>query len=853
VENLDVGSRNPSLVRELQRAYAAHQAGHLDEAERLYRSVIRAVPNQFDAVHLYGVLQAQRGNNAEASQLLGRAVKVNPGSADALNNHANVLRALGRYREALRSCDRALAIRRDFAEALNNRGTVLHDLGRLTDALSSYDRALAIKPAYAKALANRADVLRDLGRYEEALESCDRALAIDCGLAEALNNRGIALQELGRPEDALASYDRALSVKPGYARALANRARALRALGRYAEARESCARALAIDPGSTDFLNARGDILRAEKRYQDAIACFDRALEAEPRNVEALYSRAEALLGARRYREALESCRVALEVKPDAAQAMNTRGSVLRELGRYEEAIASFEAAMKVKPDLVEPYYNLGELFRQIGKREQAATQYERALALRPNAAEAEFALCVSELPVLYSKEAEIAEQRTAYERRLRSLSDRFERNALRGDRVSALGSYLPFYLAYQGLDDRALQTLYGELACGIMAKSFARALLSPPPGAGERVRIGIVSGYFRRHTVWKLIIKGWLARLDRAKFQLHGYHTGAEKDSETAYAAALCEHFVQGPLSIDGWRKEILAHEPHVLIYPELGMDGVSIQLASQRLANTQCVSWGHPETTGMPTIDYFLSSALMEPPGGERHYTEQLVRLPNLSIYYEPLDSPASSIDRAELGLGVESIAYWSGQSLFKYLPQYDEIYPRIARDVPKARFVFIEHHADSNVTDVFRKRLEEAFERFGLSGRDHYIFLPRLSQERFIAAIGQCDIYLDSVGWSGGNTTLESLEHGLPIVTMRGALMRGRHSTAILERMDVTDTIAGSLEDYVSIAVGLGLDAGRRKEARQRIAERKHRIYRDKDCIAALENFLENTARNGARSSA
>ena len=106
----------------------------------------------------------------------------------------------------------------------------------------------------------------------------------------------------------------------------------------------------------------------------------------------------------------------------------------------------------------------------------------------------------------------------------------------------------------------------------------------------------------------------------------------------------------------------------PHILIYPGLLMDISSIQLAAQRLARVQCNSWGHPETSGLPTMDYFLSSDLMEPPDADAFYTEKLVRLPNLAIYYEPVATEPVEVTRDELGLRANSTTFWSGQSLFK-----------------------------------------------------------------------------------------------------------------------------------------------------------------------------------------
>jgi glycosyl transferase family 41 len=122
--------------------------------------------------------------------------------------------------------------------------------------------------------------------------------------------------------------------------------------------------------------------------------------------------------------------------------------------------------------------------------------------------------------------------------------------------------------------------------------------------------------------------------------------------------------------------------------------------------------------------------------------------------------------------------------------------------------------------------------------------------MSQDRFVAAMGQCDVFLDSIGWSGCNSTLESLAHNLPIVTMPGPLMRARHSLAILAMMGLTGTIASSTDDYIAIAARLGLDVAWRDTLREATARSKHRLYRDGSSIAALEDFLDRVARQGPR---
>jgi protein O-GlcNAc transferase len=147
---------------------------------------------------------------------------------------------------------------------------------------------------------------------------------------------------------------------------------------------------------------------------------------------------------------------------------------------------------------------------------------------------------------------------------------------------------------------------------------------------------------------------------------------------------------------------------------------------------------------------------------------------------------------------------------------------------------------------VTRAFKERLERAFAAVGLKASEHCVFLPRLSPEHFAAAMGQSDIVLDSIGWSGCNSILESLVHDLPIVTSMGEMMRGRHSAAILAMMDLRETIADTIDDYVAIASSLGQDRAKRALLSSQIATNKHRVYRDRQCIVALEDFLEQAVR-------
>jgi predicted O-linked N-acetylglucosamine transferase (SPINDLY family) len=728
-----------------------------------------------------------------------------------------------------------------FAQAL-----ALHTQGHLADAERRYTEVLAHRPDHFDSLQMLSVIKLAQGQPAEALRLVSEAMRMRKPSPQILVNYGMILHALDRSEEALASFDAALKRKSKFAEAHNNRGAVLAALGRHEEALECFRKALGLKDDYAEAHYNRGSSLRVLGRYNEALESLDRALALRPNHVQAHNNRGAVMEGLDRLPEALASYDRALALAPDFAESRNNRGRVLLGLDRANDAIENFTTSLHINPRDAEAWYQRGRCFLDIGRNEEAATDLAQALALQPDHTEARFAACFAELPVVYRAEYEIPIRRATYEQKLRQLSNDVERGLLKGDLVKAIGSRHPFLLAYQGGNDRLLQQVYGEMISRVIARHYPPASLPPPPAPGEPIRVGIVSAFFYRHSNWKIPIKGWVSQLDRSRFQVTGYHLGAIHDEQTEVAASLCDRFVHRSLNTDGWRRQILTDAPHVLIYPGLLMDHSSLQLAAQRLASVQCNSWGHPETSGLTTLDYFLSSDLMEPPDAETYYTEKLVRLPNLSIYYDRVESEPTSVTREELGLRPGATVFWSAQSLFKYLPQYDDVFVRIARDVGDCQFVFLRHFGAQKITATIRERLERAFAAAGLRADDHCVFLNRLSQSKFVATAGLTDVFLDSIGWSGCNSALECLPQALPVVTFEGQTMRGRHCAAILRMLGVSETIASTIDEYVAIATRLAQDPQARRTISSRMADNKHRVYCDRAPVTALENFLERAVR-------
>ncbi len=721
-------------------------------------------------------------------------------------------------------------------------GLRLHAAGNLPDAAAIYTSVLEKDHDNADSLHRLGMIFHQVGHLQIAVACFERALDLDPTAANCQGNFAYALRDLGRIDEAIARFTLAARLRWDSPQILCNLATTLCEAGQTDRAVEAYRRALALDPALTDAwvnlavpLAASGDPDRAERFHR-------RALRLNPACADAAFHLGNLLVQSRRIDEAEAAFRTALGSRPDVADHHNNLGVVLQEQARLDEAAACYDEALALNPGHADAGFNRGCVLLAQNRLDEATAGFERLLARHPGHAAARLALCMGQLPILYATPEEIPQRRRAYAKQLERLA---ADASWTGDAglADAIGSSQPFFLPYQGDDDRALQSRYGAMACRLLAGRHPPVVL--PPRRGDRIRIGIVSGYFHEHTVWRLFIESWLTRIDRTRFEIFGYHTGLKRDARTDDAARLCDRFVERRQTGPMWRQTILTDAPDVLLYPEVGMDPMAGHLAAQRLARLQCVTWGHPNTTGLPTMDCFLTSDLMEQPDGDAFYSERLIRLPNLGTCYAARDWPPAPSQRAAFGLRPSATVYWSGQALYKYLPQHDEVFPRIAKQVGDCQFVFIAFAKSRKVTDLFRQRLERAFAAEGLRADDHCVILPSMPEDRFIDAVRQCDALLDTIGWSGGKSTLDCLAHGAPIVTLPGRFLRGRHSAAILTRLGVTDTIAESVDAYVAIAARLGLDPDWRADLCCRMAANRHRAFDDRSCVAALEAFLIEAA--------
>lgn len=604
---------------------------------------------------------------------------------------------------------------------------------------------------------------------------------------------------------------------------------------------------LAEFPDQPDALHLLGTVAHAKGEGEWAAALIAEAIELNPHvalyhhNLGVVYESLGQL------EKALPCYRQSLSLDPKAYLSAFQAGKILVNLRRSEEAIPLLGALLE-NPDpaagipLAEVHFYLGMAHREQGEHGPALAHLEKAVALDPNLVQARW-LYHLYLPAIYQDEQKLHSFRSRFVEHLDRLIEETPLDTQEQRQLALLGSSwgTPHHLQYQGYNDLELQKKYAQFVQRIVQSCYPNWQCLPRQ-PGDPLRVGFVSASMRACSYSRLSL-GWVKYLKASAewpFQVFAYHLDPRVDFMTEQYRQYADVFRHIPTGFEDAARQILQDQLDVLVYLEIGLSPLILQLASLRLAPVQCSTWAHPITSGLSTIDYFLSSDLMEPEDGQAHYSETLVRLPRLGTCFEKPVLPPQRRYRQDFGLHQDAVVYLTCQYLGKYLPQYDYLFPAIARQVPSAQFVFLAL-PNAAIGRQFWQRLSQAFSAWGLAIENHCRLLPQLDHQDYLDLNRCADVMLDSYGWSGGITTLEAVAAGLPVVTCPGRFLRGRHTYAILKRMGLDLLIAQDLQRYEDLAVQLGRDPQFRQQISQQIQERRDLLLEDRDCVAALAHFL------------
>lgn len=588
------------------------------------------------------------------------------------------------------------------------------------------------------------------------------------------------------------------------------------------------ANALQLRPEVADIARNLGATLQILQRVDDAIECYRRFLRQAPGSADIYYNLGNALADTGVHAEAATCYQQALKLRPGWADAHVGLGHVLDEAGDLDRAALEYEKAAAADPSSMAAARSRAAAYADQGRTEEARGCYSRALSIGQDPAlRLQSAML---LPVIPDSPEDIGRWRARFEAEIDRLSA--DPPSLPTPPLSAAATN--FYLSYHGLPNRELHAKVASLYASACPSLLWRAGTAP---RSERIRVGFISRYLCNHSIGKTT-RGLVAKLSRERFEVTAIFVPPVPDDEISRSIrASSDRSIVVPPTLDGAQRAIADLGLDVLFYQDIGMEPFTYFLAFSRLAPVQCVSFGHPDTTGIPAIDYFVSNDLFELGDAQAHYSERLFPLRELGTLAYYLRPPAPAPKRPQdFGLPDGCRVYLCPQTLFKIHPSLDAVLGEILRSDRSARLVLLEGRSSH-----WRRLLRARFARAFPDAAERVVFLPPQRPADFTSLIASCDVMLDTPQFNGMNTSLEAFAVGTPVVTLPTVLQRGRHTAGMYRKMGFTDCVAASSEDYVRIALELGRDRERRRHAAGEILRRSGVLFEDPRVVREFERFF------------
>lgn len=527
--------------------------------------------------------------------------------------------------------------------------------------------------------------------------------------------------------------------------------------------------------------------------------------------------------------------------------------------GDTSEALGLFGRLVTLDPAFHEPYGRMARDWSAARRYDLAETAFRHLADARPNDTEARFRLGTTLLaqdrldeadaalataggearpglamvrtlllPAIPPSEAAIDAVRERMASRLRAL----EASDWKLDDPWIEVDTTPFHLAYHGRNDRPLMEHLARVyrkACPSLTWTAPHCRVAQRPQ--RRLKVAFISRFFGSHVVgafWQdLVARLPQEHVEAVAIQVDDPGAPPPADDSDARLVAL-----RGP-TLASLRQQVADGAFDVLVYTDIGMEPITYFLAHARLAPVQIALGGHPVTTGLPSIDYFLSTRDFEAADAEAHYSEHLLRLPMPPVWIRrPTLPEPTSLPPKPAG----ERWYLCPQSLFKLQPAMDPVFAAILRRDPQARLMLVEG-SDAGQIQRWRTRFEAAHGDVA----QRLVIQPRRPFAAYAQLLLSADALLDPFPFNGGHSTYTACALGVPPVTLPGPFLRSRVTAGVLQRLGVADTVAADPGDYVDRAVNLAQNSERRRAIGERLKQAAGALFETDAAARMLADVL------------
>lgn len=792
--------------RRAQHAFAqgleAHRRGDLASAKRIYREIVTVEPKHAAAWHLLGFAEFQSHRFAEAISHIREALRREPTNGEFYHNLALAQLAARQFEDAATSC--ADAVRCGYRDANSYLQVGLERLGEddFVSAEHGFRLAIVVDPNSADARNCLGLLLRKQGHHDSAVENYRQAIALDANHVEAITNLGNACRDAGNYDDATASYRRALVLNPTFAAAHNNLGVTYERLGQLDEALAAYKTATDCDHSFAEAFSNLGNTYRQLGRYEEA-AFF--LLEA-------------------------------LRTSPNHAEVHNNLGVVRRAQRLFDEAIREFETAARLDAQSWRIWSNLGATLadqERLGEADACYAELERldpqqALWKLPRAS-----LC----PTVFSSRDEMDRYWQQLAEAIQTVADRPWN--VEAAELWSTAPQAPFNLQFFSQNIKQMKVAFAKVFEELASRTGLEIL--EPRASSDRAQTGVARvGFFvsaGHETVFLNSMRGVIERLSRDRFQAVILCSAAGQQRLSSELQRERTEFISVPDRFDKAAETIVAAELDLLYYFEIGTDVANYFLPLLRLAPVQCTSWGIQVTSGIPNVDCYLSSELVEPANAQEHYSERLVLADTLLCYRERAQLDSLCRTRGSFGFSDGDRLYVCAQQLGKFHPDFDGWLGEILRQDPRGILVVT---ADPQTIPArhLRSRLDATIPEQSERVR----FVGRLARPEYLCLLANADVLLDPPHFAGVNSTYDGLSLHQPIVTLPSPFHRGRYTLGCYRKMGFEDCVVDSGDAYVALAVQIANERDFREHLVTKIADTSNALFEDITAVTEHERLFE-----------
>ncbi|KAG9408239.1 hypothetical protein AC1031_021484 [Aphanomyces cochlioides] len=750
----------------------------------MYVAALHENASNIEAWHLLGVCAYSEGDFHQAQTYFERGIEVALDDAASAMTHCNLAETLRKLHQPNLGLPHAL---------------VCHNKTRASEFSLRVLSWLYI----------------DLNMQDNAADILQQLVAINQNDIDAWHSLGSVFAYESKLPQAIHAFSRMLEIDPHDTRGFAGLGQALHLSGDLAGAMNAYNTALAINAADVPTLQGLAVLYQQLGRLTEAIAIYERILREQPSNVPVL----------------------------------NNLGAALKYVNRRVESVRLLETSIQLDPSNTQGYVNLASYYEEEGDLDKARAMLTKAYDI--SKADILRIHLVIMLPQVYTSHEHLLATRVAMEAGIDDLLN----DSLSIDDPVDFEVRPPFYLVYQGMNDVAIQTKLARLymqSCPLLTfvaphTKHGVGSLKHFDESPRRLRIGFMSKFFVYNHAHGLLLRGILAHLNRDVFEIVLLAVPDPQQSVDPLMAAAADQVKVLSMHLVHVQQDIAALELDVLVFADIMSEPINYFTAFSRLAHVQAAFWGNPTMSGIPNIDYFISADNMESspdPAVESHYSEQVVLLSGLGIWYDEIEVPATLGNHSDYGLDPSWTVYMCPQSVYKLLPSFDAVLIEILRRDPAGHLVLLQARRLS-WTQQFQARLAATMPR---EMHDRVHFVPRVAGNApFLKLLSVADVVLHPFPFGGSKTSADALRLGIPLVAMKTPFLRSRMAYSFFVHMDILDCIATSEKEYIDKVVRLGTDRLYHDEIAQRIKAKQSMLWESHQVVQEWERFLYNAVRS------